>query len=262
MTDYTPPRRIVPQAGPHLWTGAALSPSDWMLPLGAEIAAEIETALATPGAPLARLAPLLGQLAERLANGQGFALLRGLPLPAESAALLGLLGSRLGRPVAVPQPAGPYHTEACDILLLLCRESAEITLVSAAALHNELLKSDRAALEVLYRALPPPAPAAEEEPAEPASPLPVFAVTGGVFAARCDRAGLDEAACGGALAALEQVAERPGLALKLTLRPGDLLAVNPFLVWASRPAGLASLPLRGETSRLAEGPFAALAPQD
>lgn len=261
MTELSPPRRIAPQTGPHLWLGSSLSPADWMLPLGGEIAAEIEAALSTPGTALARLDPLLAQLAGRLAHGLGFALLRGLPLPPEPAVLLGLLGSRMGRPVHAPPPAGPpdglsnglWHTEPCDALLLLCREAVEVTLLSAAALHNALLKNDRAALEVLYRPLPQAMP--QEAPAQR---LPVFAVTGGVFAARCDRLALDAEACGGALDALDEAAAAPGLALRLPLRPGDLLCVNPFLVWASRVPGLSALPLVMPSSRLSDGAFAAL----
>ncbi|ONG46852.1 hypothetical protein BKE38_24785 [Pseudoroseomonas deserti] len=251
MTDHTPPRRIAPQTGAHLWTGSALSPADWMLPLGAEEAAEIEAALAAPGEALPRLGPVLARLAERLSHGLGFSLLRGLPLPGDAAVLLGLLGSRIGQAVHAPPPAGPFHSEACDALLLLCREPVDVTLYSAAALHNELLKADRAALEVFYRALPQVDGGAE---------LPVFAVTGGVFAARLDRASIDPAAAGGALAALDDILARPGIGLKVPLRAGDLLAVNPFTVWASCAPGLAALPLRVEPSRMAEGPFAALAP--
>lgn len=250
MTDITPPRRIAPQTGPHLWTGAALSPADWMLPLGGEIGAEIEAALQAPGQPLPRLDPLLGQIKERLAHGQGFCLLRGLPLPGEPSALLGLLGSRIGRPVHAPLSAGPVYAEPCDVLLLLCRETAEVTLRSAAALHNALLKADRAALEVLYRPLP-----------TGGMPLPVFAVDGGIFAARLDRPALDEAATGGALAALDEAASAPDLPLRLTLHPGDLLCVNPFLVWAGTAPGLAALPLLTEPSRL-ESSFAPLRPAE
>lgn len=264
MTELSPPRRIAPQTGPHLWLGSSLSPADWMLPLGGEIAAEIEAALSTPGTVLARLDPLLAQLAGRLAHGLGFALLRGLPLPPEPAVLLGLLGSRLGRPVHAPPPEGTpggpssgpsiglWHTEPCDALLLLCREAVEVTLLSAAALHNALLRNDRAALEVLYRALPHAMPQGAEQH------LPVFAVTSGVFAARCDRAALEAEACGGALAALDEAAATPGLALRLPLRPGDLLCVNPFLAWASRAPGLSALPLVLPSSRLSDGAFAAL----
>ncbi|MDJ0388393.1 hypothetical protein QMO56_09730 [Roseomonas sp. E05] len=248
MTEATPPRRIAPQTGPHLWSGAALSPADWMLPLGSEIRAEIEAA---PGLPLPRLDPLLGQMAERLAHGPGFCLLRGLPLPEEPAAVLGRLGSRIGRPVHTPPSVGPVYTEPCDALLLLCREAGELMLHSAAALHNQLLRSDRAALEVLYRALPTGAGEA----------LPVFAVTQGVFAARCDRTALDPGALA-ALEALDEVAAAPGLALRMVLHPGDLLCVNPFLVWASCARGLATLALLTEPSRLSEGPFAALRPAE
>ncbi|WP_160000210.1 hypothetical protein [Roseomonas sp. 18066] len=251
MTEHTPPRRIAPQTGSHLWTGAALSPADWMLPLGAEEAAEIEAALAAPGGSLPRLGPLLARLAERLAHGLGFSLLRGLPLPEEVSSLLGLLGSRIGQAVHAPPPSGPFHSEACDALLLLCREPTDVLLYSAAALHNELLKADRAALEVFYRALPQRDGSAE---------LPVFAVTGGVFAARLDRASIDPAAAGGALAALDDIVARPGIGLKVSLRPGDLLGVNPFTVWASCAPGLAALPLRVEPSRMEDGPFAVLNP--
>lgn len=248
MTEATPPRRIAPQTGPHLWSGAALSPADWMLPLGGEIRAEIEAA---PGLPVPRLDPLLGQMAERLAHGPGFCLLRGLPLPEEPAAVLGRLGSRIGHPVHVAPSAGPYYTEPCDALLLLCREAGEVVLHSAAALHNQLLRADRAALEVLYRA--------RQVGTAPA--LPVFAVTQGVFAARCDHAALDPAAQS-ALAALEEAAAAPVLALRMVLHPGDLLCVNPFLVWASSTRGLATLALVTEPSRLSEGPFAALRPAE
>ena len=52
----------------------------------------------------------------------------------------------------------------------------------------------------------------------------------------------------------------PGLALTLPLRPGDLLCLNPFLVWATRAPGLEMLALRvGEESRLTHGAFVTLA---
>lgn len=247
MTVPLPLRRIAPQTGAHLWTGAALSPADWMLPVGAEIAAEL-AAPTDAGAPLARLDPLLAQLAERTAHGLGFGLLRGLKLPEEPAALLGLLGGRLGRAVAASAAPGDHYNEPCDILLLLCREAVEMTLLSAAALHNEVMKADRAALEALYRA----------QPEGPGPALPVFAVTGGVFAARCDRQALSPEDCGPALAALDRAAEAPGLALRLTLHPGDVLGLNPFLVWATRRPQLAALALVTENSRLPEA-FAAAA---
>jgi hypothetical protein len=247
MTEAPPPRRIAPDSGPHLWSAEALSPADWMLPLGAEAAAEAHGA--APGTPLPRLDPLLSRVAEQLLHGRGFVLLRGLPAPEDPATLLHLLGSRIGEPLTSPAGTGPFFTEACDMLLLLCREATTVTLHSAAAVHNALMKADRAALEVLYRPLP------QGEDLD----LPVFDNTGGIFSARLDRAAIASATPAAALAALDQALEAPGSALPLPLRPGDVLGLNPFLIWASRVPGVVAQPLRArDDSRLARGAFAGL----
>ena len=52
MSEYTPPRRIAPQTGDNLWTGTALTPADWMLPLGGEVTAEMAGKDATEEAVL------------------------------------------------------------------------------------------------------------------------------------------------------------------------------------------------------------------
>jgi hypothetical protein len=246
MTDTPHPRRVAPESGAHLWMAEAMSPADWMVPLGAEATAQTVAGLATPGMALASLDPLLARVGERLAHGLGFVLLRGLPKPDDAAALLHLLGSRLGDIAAVAPATGSFYTETCDILLLLCQETATLTLRSAAAVHNALMKADRPALEVLYRPLP------HGEDLD----LPVFAVDGGVFSGRLDRAAIEHGTPAATLAALDAALETPGLALSLPLRPGDVLCINPFLVWASRAPGLATLPLLAfEDSRLASGPF-------
>jgi hypothetical protein len=245
MTDTPPPRRVAPQSGPHLWTAEALSPADWMVPLGAGAAAEI----AAPGTPMPVLDPLLSRMAERLAHGQGFVLLRGLPAQHDAAAVLAAIGARLGETVRAPLGEGPFLTAACDVLLLLCREASTVTLRSAAAVHNALLKADRAVLEVFYR----PLPYGQD------LDLPVFAVSSGVFSARLDRPAIARATPAAALAALDAALEAPGLALSLPLRPGDVLCLNPFLVWADRVPGLEAMALRSAVdSRLVEGAFAGL----
>jgi hypothetical protein len=237
MSDTPPPRRIAPESGPHLWSAEKLSPADWMIPLGREM----------PDG--SRLDALLGRLAERLTHGLGFALLRGLPAQQDAAALLDRLATGLGEPVAVQEGSGPFLTPACDMLLLLCQQGGTVALRSAAAVHNALLKADRAALEVLYR----PLPASDE------LELPVFAVSQGVFAARLDRPAIAAATPSSALAALDAVLDSPGLALSLPLRPGDLLCVNPFLCWTGRMPGLLARGVVSRTdSRLAAGAFAGL----
>jgi TfdA family taurine catabolism dioxygenase TauD len=272
-----PPLRLVPQAGPAVWRGADLTPADWMLPIGAEEAGELEAAIAGRSAaaaageapPLPRLAPLLGAVAERLETGRGFVLLRGLPLDrfgegGTEAALLALaahLGTalpqdasgRLVRAQAGPgaPPGGPplrFQADPADAVGLLClRQAAEggsVALVSAPALHNALLRADRASLAALHGGLPQRPPPAGAAPAS----APVFGVVGGAFAGRCDHAAialeaLDEAQRA-ALAALEAAAAAPGQALAIPLHPGDLLFRNPHLVWklatpaeAAAPAG-------------------------
>jgi hypothetical protein len=89
--------------------------------------------------------------------------------------------------------------------------------------------------------------------------LPVFAVSSGVFSARLDREAIARATPAAALAALDAALGTPGLALSLPLRPGDVLGLNPFLVWAEPASRLEALALRGRVdSRLDSGAFAGL----
>ncbi|MCO6414938.1 TauD/TfdA family dioxygenase [Siccirubricoccus sp. KC 17139] len=233
-----------------------MTPADWMLPVGAELAA----ALAEPD-PAARLAPLLGPVAERLEHGRGFVLLRGLPLEklaAPEAALLAL-GQGLGTPLPqdatgrlVGMLAGPgaasggparFHADPADAVALLClqqaREGGEVTLVSAPALHNALMKSDRAALATLHQPFP-------HLGAEAPLPLPVFSTASGAFVGRYDRESMLETALEpaqlAALAALDDAAAAPGQALTIPLHAGDLLLHNPHLVWKRVAAGEAPPP--------------------
>ncbi|MBL6077384.1 hypothetical protein JMJ56_05145 [Belnapia sp. T18] len=224
-----PPPRLIPQAGPAAWAGSALNPADWMIPAGAEAAAE----LAEPdAAQRPQLTALLRQVAERLEEGRGFCLLRGLKLDllAEPEAALIALGRLLGQPLPEAQspPPDAFHADLADAVALLCLgglAEGAVRLVATAALHNSLLKEDRAALAVLHRNFPYGEAAA----------LPVFSTAEGVFLSHLDRAAMNETrldpAQQAALAALEAAAEAPGQALALPLHAGDLLLVNPRLAW-------------------------------
>lgn len=269
-----PPRprpRPAPQTGPAVWVAADLTAADWMVPLGADEAAELEAALtavqaAAPVPPLVRLAPILADVTTRLDTGRGFCLLRGLPFDrhgtAVAEAALLALGQQLGKPLNGQQPSvqrlvgkpaeaagtrsGPphFHSEACDAIALLCLangpEAPVHVLVSAGAVHNEVMRRDRAALAELYE----PAPLIEE--GEPV-PRAVFTVTGGAFAARYTRLAVEAAASlpqpgaaplpvglRPAFDLLDAVCAEPALMLKLEPRPGDLLLFNPHLVWKLR----------------------------
>jgi hypothetical protein len=227
-----------------------------MLPVGAEIAADLAAALAEDGAGLPRLTPLLHQVAERLEHGRGFVLLRGLNLdrlPDAGAALLllcqqlgtalpqdatGSLVGRLAGPGAAAEAPTRFHADPADAVALLClqqpREGGTVTLVSAPALHNALMKLDRAALATLHQPLPH---LGAEEPLS----LPVFSTASGAFVGRYDRDAMLEpaldAAQQAALAALDAAAAAPGQALSIALHAGDLLFHNPHLVWKQVTAG-------------------------
>ncbi len=217
--------RPAPQAGDHVWHGDALSPDGWMLALGAEAAAEIAAALGK-SASLTGLVPLLGDLALRLDHGRGVALLRGLPaekLAPDAAALLGLMGAPIGRPLA----KSSRLTEApgaADAWLLLAGGAEDVVLASAAAAHNAVMAADRAGLAHLFTGSPP-----------------AFSAKGGNFAGRRVVS-----------QALDAALAQPGAALRLALRAGDVLAINPSLVWwlGPPPVNLIGLPLVTEPSRL------------
>ena len=267
-----PPLRLTPQAGPATWRGADLTPSDWMLPVGSEEATDLAAAIAQPGAaPSARLATLLAQVTQRMEAGRGFVLLRGLPLgrfdaPDAAEALLRVLGGWLGTPLPQDEagtlvaaqdgeavmPLGAamrFHADPADAVVLFCLRQVtaggSVTLLSAPAIHNALLKADRAALTVLHQGLP--------HRGEDAAPVlaPIFSTADGAFASRCDHAAVVEAAMTdehrAALTALERAAASPGLALSIPLNPSDLLFRNPLLVW--KRAGVAA-PAEGERALL------------
>jgi hypothetical protein len=250
-----------------------------MIPLGAEDAAEIEAVLATLGgrppvsaeeAPLARLAPVLRQAATRLDTGRGFALLRGLPLERlgedQAENLLLVLGAHLGR--AIPQgptgqavqllssPAGGasrwrFHADAADAVALLALrtppEADPAMLVAAAAVHNEMMKRQRAALELLYAPIPHLQRRGSAEAPAVVS-MPVFSSASGAFVGRYARDAIEaaqrlpetprlSAAQVEALDLLDAICAEPGLALRMEVRPGDVLLFNPLQVWKRRAEG-------------------------
>jgi hypothetical protein len=243
-----------------------------MVPLGAEHAAELEAVLRALGgraplqpaeAPLPSLGPVLQDAVQRLDTGRGFVLLRALPLEKLGGALaepvLRILGIHLGRHV----PQGPggaavqmletpasgairlrFHADAADIVaLLVLTQPPEVDpamLVAAATVHNELMKRDRAALELLHRPLPHAAPGGAG-----VVDLPVFSSASGAFIGRYARDAIEAAqrlpetprltaAQVAALDLVDAICAEPGLALKLEVRPGDVLLFNPLQVWKRR----------------------------
>ena len=176
------------QQGPHVWRGDELADDGrWLWRLaGAELDELLAVSAPLAGSDLAvlgqsppdlpTLAPKLGALRQRLIDGRGFELLRGLPIAEigaeHAAAAFALLGSHLGT-FRIQNAAGDlighvrntgadaadpavriyqtnarqtFHTDSTDVVGLLCLETAaeggDSLLVSAATIYNEML--DRA----------------------------------------------------------------------------------------------------------------------
>jgi hypothetical protein len=290
MNAAAPPirRRLVPQAGPSVWRADELGPADYMVPLGAEAAADLDAALTALGgrapemtaeAPLPRLGPVLREAASRLETGRGFVLLRGLSLdrigdaPGVQEALLRTIGVHLGRllpqgpggelvgrlssPASIAGAEGAaslrwrFHADPCDIVALLnLRQPPDMDpamLVSAATVHNELMRRDRAALEELYGPLP------HAQPMQPAPvALPVFSLASGAFVGRYARDSIEAAQrlpetprlTGRqmeALDLLDAICAEPGFAIRIEARPGDVLLLNPLMVWKRRAEAMEPL---------------------
>jgi hypothetical protein len=237
-------------------------PSHWMVPVGGGAAPELLGAVQALGgarperpedAPLPRLGPVLRDAADRLENGAGFVLLRGLAADrftaGTAAEALLVVAAHLG--AALPQDedgtlvappaegaAGQLLAEPADAVAVFCLrappEGEAVCLHSAASLHNELLRRDRGALAALHAPLPQRRAGAGAEGGEPLM-MPVFGTAGGAFVGRYDRAAVLDARLDGAqaaaVAALDAAAAVPGQALAIPLRAGDLLLLNPQLVW-------------------------------
>jgi Taurine catabolism dioxygenase TauD, TfdA family len=133
---------------------------------------------------LPRLGPVLAGILDDLLRGRGFALLRGIPVADVTAREAELLALALGVHLGVPIPQNPdddmlvhvrdegkllsepgvrsyetaaeleYHSDSSDIVGLLClrpaRRGGVSTIVSAVAIHDEMVRTDPEAATLLY----------------------------------------------------------------------------------------------------------------
>ncbi|HEX6471798.1 MAG TPA: TauD/TfdA family dioxygenase [Streptosporangiaceae bacterium] len=165
--------------------------------------------------------------------------------------------------------AQPFHIDrAADVVGLLCIRRARAgglsLVVSSRTVHNTLAERHPDLLPVLYRPIPvqtPPLRGPAGEVAAQWCEVPVFSQVDGHFAAYCDRHVIDMAQRfpdaprlterqEAALAAVDEVVALPGLALEMSLEPGDLQLINNLSVLHARtayegdPAGQGRLLLR------------------
>ncbi|WP_328972924.1 TauD/TfdA family dioxygenase [Streptomyces sp. NBC_00239] len=187
-----------------------------------------------------------------------FGLLLGRPVTqSRKADLLGRVEDR-GADIASPVQRGyessaalPFHADRTDVIGLLCVRPAVSgglsRLVSSKAVHDLLLEERPDLLEVLHRPFPNDR-RGEEQPGEaPWSSIPVFSRTGDSFATRYLRRFIEGSQRHAsaprlterqleAMAALDEVLDRPGVSLDMELRRGDLQLINNFHILHARTA--------------------------
>ncbi|QXJ25641.1 TauD/TfdA family dioxygenase [Actinomadura graeca] len=279
-----------PVTGPNVWTAADL-PSDeafvrHLTP--AELDAADEALAAAAGRPVhgpARgdlpapgLAGLAADLVERLENGAGYVVLRGLPLgtrysPEQASRIQWTLARHIGE--VVPQnrdgdlaevledprhPAqrsgshaskagAPFHTDPADVTGYLClapaRSGGARVVASTATIYNALVAEHPEWLELVYRDFATDWDGRQPDGEPGWSPRPIFSVAGGaltcslspkriISAMRFEevpRLNAEEMTC---LMYLESLLRRPGTAVHVEPRPGDMEFVNNHTVIHSR----------------------------
>lgn len=222
--------------------------------------------------PLPGMSDRFQKFADELEDGRGFLLLRGLPVERYSDAEINLIyygiGLHLGTPVG-QNPKGdllgtvmnvgdlndkntrvyetnaylPYHTDPSDVVGLLCLRKAKTgglsSLVSVAAVYNEILQNHREHLGIFYTQMFY-AHLGEDMP----SPSQLFCYHGGKLSCRYLRQYIElghelwnqplSKVEIEALDIFDSIMHNPDFRVDMMLEPGDLQFANNYAVLHSR----------------------------
>jgi hypothetical protein len=145
----------------------------------------------------------------------------------------------------------PFHADRTDLVSLLCARGAASgglsQLVSSAAVHNALLDERPDLLTVLYDPLPHDRRGEHRPDEKPWCELPVFSSVEGHFTARYIRRFIVGSQRWPdtprltvrqieALDYVDEILQRPGLALTMTLAPGDVQIIDNLRLLHARTA--------------------------
>ena len=256
---------------------AAATP--WLLRTEADAGAL--NALTLQGFPLPTLGPRLAALRAELLHGRGFAVLRGLPVERWGRRLGAVafygLGAHLGQPrpqnaqghllghvrdvgLRVDDPnvriyqtheRQTFHTDSCDIVGLLCLQTARSgglsALVSSVTIYNQLRAQRPDLCSQLFQPMATDRRGEVPPDAKPYFEIPPFNWYQGAFAAIYQRQYLNSAQRFAdaprlsplhvaALDALDALAEDPALHFTMALEPGDLQFVHNHRLLHDRTA--------------------------
>ena len=235
--DPTLPPQVESRAA---WCGSDLAKhDDWIEHLTKTEIAEVEhalrqfdtntdfTSITTKAVPLPTLAPRLQQLLEKVLNGRGFVLIKGLPVERwtthqAAAAFLAigvhlgnlrmqnaeghLLGhvKDLGRSSSDPNARiyqtnerQTHHTDSCDVVGLLCLKAAKAgglsSLVSSTTIFNEMRRRRPDLLSVLLQPIETDRRGEVPEGGKPYFTIPVFNYHDGLVSAIYQRQYIESA---------------------------------------------------------------------
>jgi hypothetical protein len=228
--------------------------------------------------PLPRLAPRLERILDEVLTGRGFVLLRRLPVERWSklqraVAFCGLgahwgnlrsqnaEGHLLGHVKDLGDPEAPrlyktnkrqgYHTDSCDVVGLLCLNTAKegglSSLVSSVTLFNEIRRRRPDLLACLFAPIETDRRGEVPEGQKPYFRIPVFSWHAGLLSAIYQRKYIDEARKlpgvppytrqqQEALDLLDQLADDPALHLRMEFQPGDVQLVHNHTILHDRTA--------------------------
>ena len=219
---------------------------------------------------LPTLAPLLTHVAQELQRGRGFCLIRGLPAGALSEHTTAILfwgigcnlgigvsqsvnGDRLGHVIdrgatdRYYTAGGPivFHMDPIDVVGLLCLQPAlqggASRIVNARTLHNILLAERPELLQTLYHGFHNSRRGHGETTssgripvfAEGADGLECYLLPITIHQAEAEGHSLSDAERE-ALAAVNEIAERPGVCLEIDFQPGDIQFLNNRFILHAR----------------------------
>jgi len=230
--------------------------------------------------PLPKLGPLLRDALQELLEGRGFVLLRGLEVEryrreAQAVAFMGL-GSHLGAPrsqnakghllghvkdlgldVSDPnvryyqtQRKLEYHTDSCDIVGLLClntaRSGGESYIVSSMTLYNEVCRRRPDLVPALFQPYPTDRRGEVPEGMQPWFDMPIFHWHAGRLSCIYVRQYIESAQRNFPLAArltpqqieamdlLDALSNDPDIHLSMAFRPGDMQFLHNHVILHSR----------------------------
>jgi hypothetical protein len=226
--------------------------------------------------PLPAFSAVLGGIARELETGRGMILLRGLPLeysPDDLRLAYWGIGAHLGtavtqggrgellgivedegKEVEITKRRGsktagslPFHSDRCDIVGLLCvrkaRSGGLSRIVSAAAIHNEILRRRPDLMDVFYADWHNSRQGDEQPGESRAYPKPIFGFRDGHFTGLFSPAYIKSAQEFPEVPRLTQPQEEAlalfgelsdSLALDMAFEPGDIQLLNNHLIYHAR----------------------------